>query len=115
MNRKYLIICASILLAGLPRAFAESAKEPAEIVRAVAPEYPDELHRSGISGVVTIKCTIDIQGNVTSTEVVKSSDKAFDSFAISAVTKWRFKPAQLDGKSIESKVVIPIKFVASEG
>ena len=76
MKRHSLLFCAAILLAGLPRMSADTVKEPAEIVRTVAPEYPDEQHRAGLSGIVTVKCTIDEHGNVIAAEVVKSTDKA---------------------------------------
>ena len=80
-------------------------------VRTVAPEYPTQLKRDGVSGVVMVKCTIDVKGNVTETEVVKSSDAAFDEPAVAALKKWRFKPAQQDGAPVAIKVTIPIKFV----
>jgi len=92
-------------------AFAESKTEPPVPVRTVAPEYPVQLKRDGVSGVVTVKCTIDEKGNVTDTRVEKTTNDAFDEAAVAAVRKWRFKPAQQDGAPVATKVTIPIKFV----
>ncbi|MES2697976.1 MAG: energy transducer TonB [Verrucomicrobiota bacterium] len=92
-------------------AFAQTKAEPPVPVRTAAPDYPDELRREGVSGLVMIKCEIDAQGNVTSAEVEKSSNAAFEKPAVAAVKKWKFKPAKQDGTPIAIKVSIPIKFV----
>jgi protein TonB len=92
-------------------AFAQSKTEPPVPVRTVAPEYPTQLKRDGVSGIVMVKCTIDEKGNVTDTHVEKSSNEAFDAPAEAALKKWRFKPAQQDGAPVAVKVSIPVKFV----
>lgn len=98
------------LLATAPAAFAQT-KEPPVPVRTVAPDYPDELRRDGVSGLVMVKCTIDEKGNVTDPEIEKSSNGAFDKPALAALKKWKFKPAKQDGAPVAIKVSIPIKFV----
>ena len=108
---KLLSLCtlALALLAG--SAYAQSKTEPPVPVRTVAPDYPDELKREGVSGLVMVKCAIDEQGNVTETTVEKSSNAAFEKPACAAVKKWKFKPAKQDGNPVAIKVSIPIKFV----
>lgn len=91
--------------------FAQTKTEPPVPVRTVAPDYPDELRREGVSGLVMVKCEIDAQGNVTTTEIEKSSNPAFEKPAVAAVKKWKFKPAKQDGNPVAIKVSIPIKFV----
>jgi len=91
--------------------FAQSKTEPPVPVRMIAPEYPDELRREGVSGLVMVKCSIDVQGNVAEAEVEKSSNAAFEKPALAAVKKWKFKPAKQDGNPVAIKVSIPIKFV----
>lgn len=86
-------------------------KEPPVPVRTVAPDYPDELRREGVSGLVMVKCTIDVQGNVVDPTIEKSSNAAFDRPALAALKKWKFKPARQDGAPVAIKVSIPIKFV----
>lgn len=90
---------------------AQTKTEPPVPVRTVAPEYPSELRRDGVSGLVMVKCSIDVQGNVAEAEVEKSSNSAFEKPAITAVKKWKFKPAKQDGTPVAIKVSIPIKFV----
>jgi periplasmic protein TonB len=99
-------------VAAVPVALAET-KEPPVPVRTVAPEYPGEMQREGISGVVTVRCTIDEHGGVTDAVVVKSSAGVFEKPAMDALSKWKFKPATLDGKAVATKAIIPIRFVAN--
>jgi protein TonB len=101
-----LIACALVTPAS-----AQTKTEPPVPVRTVPPDYPDELRREGVSGLVMVKCSIDEQGNVTETTVEKSSNSAFEKPAIAAVKKWKFKPAKQDGQPVAIKVSIPIKFV----
>ncbi len=83
-------------------------------VRTVTPEYPSDMKHEGISGIVTVKCSIDVQGNVSDASVVKSTNGAFDKNALAAVKKWKFKPARQDGNPVAVDVTIPIKFVAEQ-
>lgn len=100
------------LLGSAPRALADG-KEPPVPVRTVAPEYPTAQLRAKVSGLVTVRCTIDTHGDVVGTEVMKVSDPAFERPAIVALQKWKFKPGTLDGVAVATKALIPVKFVAA--
>jgi protein TonB len=100
----------ALILALAAPAFAQSKIDPPVPVRTVAPDYPEDLRRDGTMGMVVIKCTIDVQGNVIDPEVEKSTNAGFDKAAVDAVKKWKFKPARQDGNPIAKKVSIPIKF-----
>ena len=105
------IVAALVLLALISPAFAQSKTEAPVPVRTVPPDYPPDLRREGVSGLVMVKCSIDEQGNVTETTVEKSSNPAFEKPAMEALKKWKFKPAKQDGNPVAIKVSIPIKFV----
>lgn len=94
--------------------FAQSKLEPPVPVRTVAPDYPPDLRREGVSGLVMVRCTIDEQGNVTEPTVEKTTNETFSQPAVLALKKWKFKPAKQDGKAIAIKVSIPIKFVLND-
>jgi len=103
-----LLLATSLLVVAPARA----ATEPPVPVRTAAPDYPDDMKRDGVSGIVMVKCTIDAQGNVTTSIIEKSSNAAFEKPALDALKKWKFKPARADGNPVEVTVSIPIKFVA---
>ncbi len=108
MNPRSLALLVA-LLATVPLC-AQPKAEPPVPVRTVPPEYPLQLRREGVSGVVVISCVIDEHGNVTEVAVEKSTNAAFNSPALAALKKWRFKPATLDGTPVAKKVMIPLKF-----
>jgi protein TonB len=112
--KHYLAIVAVCLAPATPVALAAAGREAPVPVRTVAPEYPRELKDSGVSGIVTVKVTIDEQGNVSEADVVKSSNEGFDRFATAALKKWKFKPGKQDGSPIAMQVTIPVKFVLDE-
>lgn len=89
---------------------ARADKTPPVVVRAVPPEFPYELRRSGVSGIVLVNCLIDDSGSVQDMKVEKSSNDAFVQPAMNALKKWKFKPAQENGSNISVRVSIPIKF-----
>lgn len=108
--KKITSLLLMLTAAGAP-ALAQPKTEPPVPVRTVPPDYPSELRREGVSGLVMLKCNIDEKGDVTETAVEKSSHEAFDKPAIAAVKRWKFKPAKQDGTPVPIKVSIPIKFV----
>ena len=105
------------LVAGLlfvSAVYGQTKMDPPVPIRTVAPKYPLEMKRQGTMGVVVVKCTIDEQGNVVEPEVEKSTNEGFNTAAVEAVKKWKFKPAMQNGAAVAKRVSIPIKFV-SEG
>ena len=94
-------------------AHAEFDEAPAP-VKSVAPEYPAEMKRLGAAGLVTVKVSIDENGDVVERAVAKSSRPEFESAALDAVAKWKFKPARKAGVAVKCHVNVPIKFSADE-
>jgi protein TonB len=89
---------------------AAEGMEPPVPVRTVAPKFPDEMRRSGNSGIVTVSVLIDEKGNVTDPKIVKASNDAFSEPALEALKKWKFKPAKKDGEAVSIRVNIPVQF-----
>lgn len=109
-----LLLVASLLATATNSAFAQAKAEPPVPVRMVPPDYPQELRREGVAGVVMVTCTIDEKGDVQDPTIEKSSNPTFDKPALAAVRKWKFKPAKLDGAAVAKKVTIPLKFTIDE-
>lgn len=83
-------------------------------VKTPPPDYPAGLKFKGVSGVVAVSIVIDEKGLVVSAAAVKSSHVEFESPALEAVKKWKFKPAQKDGVPVKMKVTVPIRFDLEE-
>lgn len=79
-------------------------------LRTPPPEYPRAMLSKQITGVVSLLVEIDAQGNVSTCKVEKSSRPEFEKPAEEAVLKWKFKPAEREGKPVASKLLIPLHF-----
>jgi periplasmic protein TonB len=74
------------------------------------PVYPFEMKRAGIPGEVVLRFIVDANGDVRDVEVVSSSQREFESPAVQAVLKWKFKPGKKGGKAVNTRMQIPINF-----
>ena len=78
------------------------------------PNYPFEMRRAGISGEVTVAFIVDSAGNVVEAYAVKSTQREFESPAVQAVMKWKFKPGRKGGRAVNTKMQVPIVFNLSD-
>ena len=85
---------------------------PAVVITRVDAEYPKMARQAGASGLVEIEATIGLDGKVKNPHVLKGNSMLQKS-AIDAVLQWRYKPATLNGKPVESPVDIKLNFVPS--
>ena len=107
--RNLLVLLSCSLLPVLSLT-ADEKTEPPVPVRTVAPDVPSSFSRSGSVGLVTINFLVDDKGNVQDPTIVKSSHPELEAPALTAIKKWRFKPAKKDGAAVAVHVTIPIKF-----
>jgi protein TonB len=80
----------------------------------VQPNYPFEMRRAGISGEVTVAFIVDMNGNVVEAYAVKSTQREFESPAVQAVMKWKFKPGRKGGRAVNTRMQVPIVFNLSD-
>ncbi len=66
---------------------------PPELVHFEQAPYPEQAARNGIQGDVVLKLTIDVEGNVTASDVVEPAGHGFDEAAREASLKFKWKPA----------------------
>jgi protein TonB len=79
------------------------------------PPYPVSEQRSGTEGRVAIRVRIGTNGRVIAAEKVSATNDAFyRATERHALRAWRFKPATLDGKPVESSKVINVTFRLDE-
>lgn len=88
-------------LEGVTRAQPSKSNEP--------PVYPKAARNAGRSANVTLKIRITTAGRVEDLQVVEG-EEPFVSAAVDAVKKWRYQPAQYQGKPVSVYRVIKIAF-----
>jgi len=97
--------------------FAElnTGRNDGELLEPVAteksdPGYPLELIRANVHGTVTLFAVIHSDGTVSNIRVLNSPDDRLDTFATSALARWKFVPAERAGKPVALEAVVEIPF-----
>ena len=108
-----ILACALAATPTIAHAAAPPAKAAPKLTRApellefVAAPHPEgELN----GAAVVLKLQIDIEGRVTSAAVTESAGPTFDEPARAAVLKFRFSPAEVDGKPSPIKILYRYEF-----
>jgi protein TonB len=74
------------------------------------PGYPLELIRANVHGMVTLYAIIHSDGKVGDIRVLYSPDERLDAYAAKALARWKFVPAERDGKPVALEAVVEIPF-----
>ena len=105
-----------------PAAAAPSAAQPTAPTAALQeatpdydrnppPEYPRRARQLGFEGTVLLQVWVNPAGGVDQAKIAASSGYAMlDDSALSAVKKWRFKPARRGGQPVAALVQVPVRF-----
>ncbi len=80
------------------------------ISRFVERTYPGRLREQGISGTVVVRLLVAADGTTSRAAVVSSTHPGFHAAALEAVTRMRFRPAKLRGRSVPAWVSLPLSF-----
>jgi protein TonB len=77
----------------------------------IPPRYPMRAARRKIEGWVKVEFTITETGAVKDALVVESQPgDIFNSSALDAIRKWKFKPKIIDGETFEQRAVQILQF-----
>ena len=77
----------------------------------VAPKFPQASLNRGVTGWVELEYTVRTDGSTGDIVVTNSSPRrTFDNAAMTAVSQWRYKPVIRDGKPVEQRVAVRIRF-----
>lgn len=107
----FLMEIPKFAMKGADDAFGGDFDSPPTPVNKLPPNYPSKLLSKGIGGRVLVSCTVDAEGRVTNTSIKQSSGHSeLDQSAITAVNKWKFKPATKEGKKIKATCIVPFNF-----
>lgn len=94
---------------GAAPAVAQSELEPIHVVKSIAPVYPPIARVRRLSGTVVVQGTVGKDGRMHNPKLI-SGPPIFRDAAFDAVKQWQFKPAKLNGQSIEQATQIKMDF-----
>ncbi len=81
----------------------------------IAPQFPRQAARDGISGEVVLEITVGPDGTVKAARVKSAKPRGyFESAAVAAAYKGRFRPKVVDGQPQETKGEYTVKFNIGE-
>jgi TonB family protein len=83
--------------------------QPARLVRAIPPVYPQMAKANHIAGDVALDALIDASGNVRDVNVI-SGPVLLQEAAKEAVRQWKYEPTRLDGKPTAIHLTVTVKF-----
>jgi TonB family protein len=73
-------------------------------------EYSDVARKKKIQGAVTLDTIVDEEGNTTGIRVLKSLGYGLDEKAVQSVSRYKFRPAMLDGHPIAVRITVEVNF-----
>tara|TARA_A100001388_G_scaffold135613_1_gene100495 strand:- start:2733 stop:3344 length:612 start_codon:yes stop_codon:yes gene_type:complete len=77
----------------------------------INPQYPRNELLAGVEGWVKVRFTVEPDGSVSSPKVVESKPpRVFDSSALRAIKKWKFKPKVVNGVAVSQDGTQIIEF-----
>ena len=74
------------------------------------PAFSDEARKSKMQGVVTLLLVVGKDGRTYNIHVAQSLGMGLDEKAIEAVSRWRFKPATLNGQPVATQIAVEVDF-----
>jgi TonB family protein len=81
----------------------------------VAAKFPAATRNRSVNGWVELEFTVKTDGSTADVVVTNSSPRrTFDSSAVNAVSQWRYKPVVRDGKPVDQRAAVRIRFSDGE-
>jgi len=87
----------------------QDIQEPHRLLE-IKPVYPEPARRAGIEGPVILEVIVNTEGAVRDVRVLRGMPLGMTESAEDAVRRWRWEPAQYNGRPVEVYVVVTVTF-----
>ncbi|SPF46481.1 hypothetical protein SBA1_650030 [Candidatus Sulfotelmatobacter kueseliae] len=74
------------------------------------PSFSDEARKAKMQGIVVLLVVVGKDGHTYNIRVGQSLGMGLDEKAIEAVSRWRFKPATLNGQPVATQIAVEVDF-----
>ncbi len=110
--RALLVLLSATLLAQTPDAPLQLGPgvTPPRVRKKVEPDYPKGAAAIGLEATVVVEVVIDSTGVITTVNPLRLAGRGFDESAVACVKKWRFHPAEKDGRPVAVHASIEVNF-----
>lgn len=91
-------------------------REAVLLAGGLQPPYPTSEQRARREGTVVVQVVVGADGRVVRVEKVSAtSDAFFEATARHARSRWRFRPATVDGRPVEATKTLTVRFQLQDG
>jgi protein TonB len=87
-----------------------NVSKAASVRRAYKVAYPRSLKQEGIEGTVILRVQITAKGKTRKAKLVKGVHPALDKLALSAIERFVWNPAEVNGKKVDTVITYRYKF-----
>jgi len=84
--------------------------KPPKATHSPDPAYPEIPSDAEPNGLVVMLVGLNAKGHVELVHVLRASNQAFETSAVSTVKTWKFSPAKKDGKPVPVQVTVEMRF-----
>ena len=81
-----------------------------EVIDSPVPSYPEQARNAGLEGTVRVTLTVGADGAPRDIRVTQGIEPAIDESVKTTLSRWRFRPALLNGQVVSPVVVVDVKF-----
>jgi TonB family protein len=74
------------------------------------PEYSEEARKAKFQGTVQLSIVVNVAGQVTDVNVLRSVGLGLDERAVEAVRQWKFRAGMVDGKAVSMRATVEVNF-----
>jgi protein TonB len=103
---------SALVTSAQPVALARKPEQvkPAVVIAQPKPAYPEMAARLGLAGTVVLRVQVSAQGKPTKVDVISGPPILAGAAQNTVMSGWRFSPATIDGKRVESETEVRINF-----
>jgi protein TonB len=81
-----------------------------QLVFGPQPEFPEVSRRLREQGLVILQAIIGTDGRVENLEFLRHASPALDEAATRAISRWRYRPATLNGRAVRVYLAVTVQF-----
>lgn len=79
------------------------------------PQFPYSLKKDVTEAEVVVEFVVDTRGDTRDIRVISSTHSGFEPASIDGISRWRFRPGMKDGRKVNTRMMIPIRFSVVDG
>lgn len=87
-----------------------SGVTPPRAINMVDAQFSDEARKKGINGACIITLTVDVHGMPQNLQLRRCPDPSLNENSLSAVNKYRFRPAMKNGVPVPAPITVEVNF-----